>query len=190
MQLPQFRMESQLAQISIQQQAGKQMIKQPHADLSIEQPKAEISIEKIPSKLSIDQTQAWEEMNLMSTRKLVEKQAQAGLNSANEGTGRRAEQGTQLMRIELKSNPIKEQALVNGHNQMKRIGMKFIPSPFAVKIHYEPAEIKIKAQENKPVIQVVKNNPEISHERGNVEVAMEQYAQLEIDFIHLFSDSI
>ncbi|MGM8212553.1 DUF6470 family protein [Virgibacillus sp. W0430] len=181
MQFPRLQMESQRAQIVIQQQAGKQTIQQPAARLSIEQPKATLTIKTKPSKLTIDQSQAWEEMNLMSTKQHIKKQADTGMNNALEGAGRRAEQGTQLMRIETKGNPIKDQAYVNGSTQQKRIGMKFIPSPFAVKINYERADVDIFVKVNRPTIQATRNQPELHYERGKVDIAMKQYAKLTIN---------
>lgn len=181
---PQIRMQSEMAQIGIEQHLGKQFIRQPAANMSIEQPKADMTIRTKPSKLTIDQTQAWEETNLMSTRKLAKKHADNGMQIAQEGTARRAEQGTQLMRIETEGNPIKEQAIVNGHPQMKRIGMKFIPSPFSVKFYYEPSEVEIGVKVNKPIIHTKVNKPEVAYERGNVNIFMERYNHLEINVEH------
>lgn len=190
MRSPQIKMESKQAQITIQQLPAKQTIKQKEAALSIEQPKAMLSIETKPSRLSIDQSQAWEEMNIMPTSRWIKKQAQEGVKIAGEGTGRRAEQGTQLMQIEHGGNPIKEQARINGHSQQKRVGLKYIPSPFAVQFHYVPADVHINVKLNEPIIQVNTNRPEVSYERGKVEIAMKQYAQLHIDFDYLFSKTI
>lgn len=179
-----------MAQIRIEQHLGKQYIRQPAANMSIEQPKADMTLRTKPSKLTIDQSQAWDETNLMSTPKLVKKHAQNGMEIAKEGTARRAEQGTQLMMIEKDGNPIKEQAIVNGHQQMKRIGMKFIPSPFSVKFHYEPSDVDIDVKVNKPIIQTNINKPEIEYERGKVNISMERYHHLEIEVENLYSETI
>lgn len=188
MKMPQIRLTSQLAQIGMQQIKGKQYIEQPKADLSIQQPKAEMSIQSKPAKLTIDQTQAWEETNLMSTPRHIEKFAHEGLTAALEGAGRRAEQGTELMKIEQQGNPIVEQAIRNGYQQMKPISMKYIPSPFAVKINVEPAELQIDTMINKPNIQAIPQKPIHHYERGSLQIYMEQYEQLQIDFVNLFSE--
>lgn len=190
MQIPQIRLQSEMAQLDITQSSGQLNMSQPKADLSIEQPRAELNIQTTPSKLTIDQSQAWEDMNLMSTPRLIEKTASDGLQDSQEGTGRRAEQGNQLMRIESNSNPIVGQALINGHNQMKSIGLKYIPSTFSVKINFVPAQLNIEAQMNKPIINARKNDPKYDVKRGVVHIKMKQYESLNIDFVNLFTELV
>ncbi|MDY0408916.1 DUF6470 family protein [Paracerasibacillus soli] len=179
-------MESQFAQIQINQTSGTLTMEQPHATVSIQQPKAEISIETTPSTLTIDQTKAWEDMNLMNILRRTEKNAQEGHQALLEGIGRRAEQGQQLMEIEHNGNPLKEQAIVNGNRPEKSLGITFIPSNFAVQIHYEPAKVSIEARAKQPIIDIKANQPIIQYERGDVSIGMKQYAQLNIDFVNLF----
>lgn len=190
MQLPQIRIESQMARIQIQQTAGKQEIQQPKAQLSIQQPKADVSMKTTPSRLSIDQTQAWEEMGLMSNSKLIEKFANDAQQSLLEGISRRVQQGTQLMKIENNGNPIVSQAISNGHDQMKRLGIKFIPSHFAVKINYQPSEVKIDVKANRPIIDSKQQKPVINYQSGEVSTSILQYQDLKIDFVNLFSELI
>ncbi|WP_099159878.1 DUF6470 family protein [Virgibacillus ndiopensis] len=190
MQLPQIRMSSQMAQITIQQTPGHQEIQQPEADLSIQQPKAEISMKTTPSKLRIDQTQAWEDMNLMHISKRIEKFASDGRQRLLEGIGRRARQGNELMEIENKGNPIASQAIENGYDGMKKLGITFIPSQFAVKINYQPSDLQIDVKVNKPIIDAEPHRPIHKYEPSNVNIGMKQYQDLQIDFVHLFSESI
>lgn len=190
MQMPQIQMQSQMAQITIEQSAGKQEIRQPKADLSIQQPTSDVSIQTTPSRLTIDQTQAWEDVNLMSTARLIEKSSQEGQSGLFEGMSRRAEQGSELMKIEAGGDAIVQQAIVNGHNQMKMIGMKYIPSHFAVKINYQPSEVHIDAQANRPIIEARANSPEHTYDPGMVDIRIKNYQQLDIDFTNLFSESI
>lgn len=89
MELPQIRMQSQMARITMMTQPATQEIRQPKADLSIHQPHAELSIRTIPSKLTIDQTQAWADMNLKTAPLSIEEFAQLGMQGAQEGTARR-----------------------------------------------------------------------------------------------------
>ncbi|MEC5422858.1 DUF6470 family protein [Virgibacillus sp. C22-A2] len=187
MRLPQIRLESQRAEIQIQQSAGKQEIRQPKADMTIQQPKAELSITTSSSKLQIDQTQAWEDMNLMHIFKRNDRFAQEGRSAAQEGMGRRAQQGTEMMRIENEGNPLVNQAVTNGHTPMKALGIKFIPSQFAVKTSYQPSEVKIEVQTNKPIIESTVNKPEHTYERSQLEISMKQHHNLDIDFINLYS---
>jgi Family of unknown function (DUF6470) len=188
MNLPQIRMQSQLARINMVSQPARQEIRQPKADLTMEQPRADISMRTTPSKLTIDQTQAWEEMNLLSIERLNEKYAQDGKQAVLEGIGRRASQGTELMKIENKGNPLISQSYQNAYEPMKDLSIKFVPSPFAVKIHYQPSEVEIDVRPNKPIIEARANKPEITYVPGSLDISMANYQSLEIDFINLFSD--
>lgn len=190
MRLPQIRLDSQMAQINIRQIAGKQEIKQQQADLSIEQPKASLEIQTTPGRLTIDQTRAWEDMNLLSPLRSVEVAAQEGMNGLKEGMQRRAQQGAELMEIENGGDPIINQAIINGHDQMKSLGLKYIPSHFSVDIHYQPSNVEIEASANKPVINVKTNRPEHNYQTGSVEIQMEKYNTLNIDFANLYTETI
>lgn len=186
MQFPQIRMESQMARIGIVQNKAFIEQSQPKATLSIEQPKADMSIRQVKGKLSIDQSQAWEEMNLGSTQRLIEKHADESMRAASEGTARRAEQGAELINIHNGADMIAEQAVQNGGQPMKTLSFKYIPSPFAVKLHYERGDVEIDVNENKPIIDAQMNKPELTFHRGGVDISMEQYAQLQIDFDNLY----
>jgi len=188
MELPQIRMQSQMARISITTQPARQEIQQPKADLSIQQPHAEVSMRTTPSKLTIDQTQAWEDMNLRSVSRLTEKFAQDGKQAVAEGTGRRASQGTELMKIENKGNPLVSQAFQNAHEPPRALGIKFIPSLNAVKINYEPSKLDINIQPNKPIIESRVNKPEINYIPGSVDITLAQRESLEIDFVNIFPE--
>ncbi len=183
-------MESQLARIQIQQTPGKQEIQQPKARISIQQPKAEVTMKTTPSKLSIDQTQAWEDMGLMHISKRIEKFANDGRQGVLEGIARRVQQGAELMKIENSSSPIVNQAITNAQDQMKQLGIKFIPSHFAVKIDYQPSEVQIDVNVNQPIIDNKAQKPIINYQPGEVSTSMQQYHDLQIDFINLFSESI
>ncbi|WP_284139267.1 MULTISPECIES: DUF6470 family protein [unclassified Virgibacillus] len=189
MKLPQIRIETQMAKIALQQQPGKQEIKQPKADVSIQQPRAELTITRTPSKLQIDQTKAWEDMNLMSILRRNDIVAAEGKQGALEGTGRRAQQGQELMKIENKGNPIINQAIVNGHKAQKPIGIDFIPSRFAVKIDFQPGMLDIDVTPHKPQIEIMPRKVEHRYENGEVDISMKQQAALSIDFVHASVDN-
>ncbi|GIO26431.1 DUF6470 family protein [Ornithinibacillus bavariensis] len=188
MELPQIRMQSQMAKIYMVSQPARQAIRQPKADLSIQQPHAEISMRTIPAKLTIDQTQAWEEMNLLSVERLNEKYAQDGKQAVLEGIGRRSSQGTELMKIENKGKPLISQSFQNAYEPMRELGIKFVPSPFSVKTHYQPSNVEIDIQPKKPIIHAQSNKPEVTYVPGSVDISMAQYQSLEIDFINLFPE--
>lgn len=176
-----------MARIGLEQTPAKMNMRQRPADLSIEQPKADMSITTTKGKLTIDQSQAWEDLNLMNTIRLNQKFAQEGVKAAQEGTSRRAEQGAELVKIETGANVIAEQAIQNGHPPMKQLSIKYIPSHFSVKFSYEPAKVNIDVKANKPNIQVQINKPELDFERGGVNIYMEQYPELKIDFVDVYA---
>ena len=186
MQFPQIRMESQMAKIGIKQTPAQIELQQGKAQLTIEQPKADLSIRQPKGKLTIDQSQAWEEMNLESTKRLNEKFASEGIQAAYEGTAKRAEQGAALLDIHNGMDVFAEQAYQIGNPPMKTLSIKYVPSPFAVKLHYEKGDVEIDVKENKPIIDAHINKPDLTFHRGNVDITMEQYAQLTIDFDNLY----
>lgn len=188
--VPQIRMQSQFAKIGMEQQFASLNIQQPKADLTIEQHHAKMAIEAPQGELIIDQSQAWEEVNLMSTPRLIEKQGAEGLQAAAEGAARRAEQGDELMKIEQTNHPTYSQALENGFRQQKSLSLKYIPSPFAVKIDYIPAEVHIEFITQAPTIVAVQNRPIIDFEPSVLNIYMEQYESLEIDYENLFSTTV
>lgn len=188
MQIPQIRMESKMARIEIIQQHGEVELHQPKADLSISQPKADVSIQTSKGKLTIDQTQAWEDMNLMSVLRFTEKNANKGRQAIDGGTVRRARQGNELMRIENDSDPISSQAITNGGKQYKLIGLKYIPSVFSVKLDYEPGTTTINSIANSPIIDATVRSPQLSFNRGGVHVNMAQHNELHIDFVNVGSE--
>lgn len=187
MKFPQLQMESVRGRISIEQNPAKIEIRQAKATQTIEQPKAEMSIQTTKGKMNIDQSQAWEDRLLMSTIRLNEMHAQEGMRAIQEGTARRAEQGAQLLQIEHDGNVIADQAIENGHPQMKQLSIKYVPSPFSVKLNYEPAKVDIDIQARQPIIDVQINKPELTFERGPVNITMEQYPELHISVIDLYT---
>src|SRR5699024_4527663 len=159
------------------------------ADLSITQPNASILIKSANSKLMIDQSQAFEEANLYGPLRAIEKEAQAGRQAIQEGTKRRAAEGVQLADIHLDRNQIAEQAKQitkqkkkKGYRQYTPPSIKYIPSPFSVKTHYEKGSLSMDVQTNEPKINVKINKPVIDHQRGGVEISMAQHPYLSIHF--------
>lgn len=78
MEIPQIRMHSQPAKIQIQTEPAQLHMSQTSGDLTIRQPKAEISMRTKQGKLNIDQSQAWEDMNLLSAKKASPKMRRPG----------------------------------------------------------------------------------------------------------------
>lgn len=183
--MPQIRIESVKGQIGMKTIPANQSIEQPKAVVEIQQPPAELHIERRPSKLTIDQTKAWEDMNLKSTTRLIEGFAQEGRQQAMEGTARRAEEGDELMRIENGGNPIPSIAKRSSERPEASFNIGFIPSPFSVKLHYEPSVLDIQWTRRDPIIRVEPQKPVVDYEPGKVDIYMEREPSLKIDFVNL-----
>lgn len=184
MNIPQIRLESRFAKIGLQTNQAELQIEQPKADLSIQQPKAELDIERTPSKLSIDQTQAWDDMDLKHISRRNEEAADQGIQDALEGTARRSQQGDELMRIENGGNPIASQAEVNSQSQQFEFNIGYVPSPFSVKIDFQPSTVKINVKRNDPIIESKINKPVYDYKPGNVDVTLVERNSLKIDFVN------
>ncbi|WP_068673078.1 DUF6470 family protein [Oceanobacillus sp. Castelsardo] len=185
MQFPQIRLQSQHAQIQLSIKDATLEMQQPKADLSIQQPPAELSIRTTPGKLNIDQSQAWAEMNLKTIPQLVQDFAAEGRSKSLEGIGRRASEGAELMQIENGGDPLVSQAVNHAFEPMKRLGITFIPSPFSVKMNYQPAEVQVDVKVNKPIIESSINKPVIHYEKGSVETSLKLKEDLQIDFVNI-----
>lgn len=183
--MPQIRIESIKGQIGMRTIPATQTIEQPKPIVEIQQPPAEMHIERRPSKLTIDQTKAWEDMNLKSLPKIMEEFAQEGRSKAMEGAARRAEEGDELMRIEYGGNPIPGIVKRNSERPEASFNIGFIPSPFSVKLHYEPSVLDIQWTRREPMIQMEPQKPVIEYEPGKVDIHMEREPSLKIDFVNL-----
>ncbi|WP_186580800.1 DUF6470 family protein [Aquibacillus kalidii] len=184
MEIPQIRIQTQLAKLQIHTEPATLTMEQPKAIQSIEQPKADIKIKTIPSKLSIDQTQAWNDMDLKNVFKRTEEAANLGKQDLFQGIARRIQQGAELMKIENKGNPIKRQAIENGFDEPKQFNIGWIPSAGSVKIHYQKAKVEINVTPRKPIIETTPQKPEVIYNVGDVEITLGQRNELTIDFVN------
>jgi hypothetical protein len=185
MDFPFLRMESKFAKLGLNIIKGEQTINQSPAEITIEQPHAELSIETIKGKLSIDQSKAWEDMDLKSIKKRIEEFAQNGFQDNMEGIARNAQQGDQLMKIENKGNVIAIQAESNSRSRELEFNIGWVPSPFSVRISYEPAILNINWKLNNPIITAKVNKPHIEYVSGKVSGEMLQYPELNIEVVGL-----
>lgn len=180
MQLPQLRMESQLAKIQINQKDARLEIKQEQPQIMIQQPKPEVIIRTTPSKLSIDQTEAWADMNLLSIFKRNDRFAGEAIQAVQAGIARTAREGKELMKIENGGNPIAAQARRMSSPPPKELGIKFIPSHFSVKTDYQPAEVHIDVTTHKPIIDAQIHAPQFTYYPGELETSLLQRNYLKI----------
>ena len=185
MQIPQIRMQSNLAKIEISTTPSQQYIEQPKAQLDLQQPKADMTIQTTPGQLNIDQTRAWESMDIKHIFRRIEENAQKGMNDALNGVARRASEGDELMRIENGGSPIASQATRNSELLNYDYNIGFTPPPFSVKINYQPSRLNIQVNPNQVINNTVAQKPIIDYKEGQVSTRMKQYAGLNIDFINL-----
>jgi len=178
MRIPQLKMESTNAMIAIRQTASQLNIHQEQVEVEIRQPKADLQMKSKKGKLSIDQSQAFAEANLKSALRWNQDIAARGRQHASSGTARRARQGNQLIDIHKGANALVALAKENGHPPDKVMGIKYIPSPFSVKVHYEPGNIDIKVQSHNPQIDAHTKKTDIAANRGGVSISMAQEAYL------------
>ncbi|AST93341.1 hypothetical protein BC6307_19770 [Sutcliffiella cohnii] len=157
-------------------------IEQPQATIDIQQPHAEVSMQTIPSKLTIDQTQAWEDMGLKHIFRSIEEEAKKGHQHVQEGMARRASDGDELMKIENKYNALTEISKRNGTRKMHEFNIGFIPSPFSVKIDYQPSELNVDVKVNKAIINSHANKVNLTYQPGSLDFEIKQYNSIDIDF--------
>lgn len=182
MQMPQIRLQSQKAQIELQTTPATQTIEQPQADMYIEQPHPELVIQTTPGRLNIDQTQAWHEMDIKSVLKRVEEFANKGYQDWLEGIARVASEGDEMMQIENGQDAIVAQATRILEGEIYDTNITWIPSPFSVKINYQPANLNLQWNTHKPNINVQTHKPSTSYQPGEVNARLKQKPELHIDF--------
>lgn len=184
MELPQIRLSSDRASLSIRMEKGHQSIEQPKAELHIQQPKADMTIKQPTGKLTIDQTNAWHNLGLKSSRVRTEETADHAKRTVLEGTARMAEEGDELMRIENGGEPLADQAARNAIWQFD-YPLDGMPVYDLVSIDYQANEPEISFAKKEPVIEAVPQKVRYDYQPGNVDVFMEKYAALDIDFVNL-----
>ncbi|MGP4040730.1 DUF6470 family protein [Gracilibacillus sp. D59] len=185
MQLPQIRLQTQVARIGLKSHDAQLQIDSGPAKQSIRQPKADIQIRTTPSKLTIDQSKALADVGLKPITELNAEFAQEGKQKLLEGIARRRRQGDELMKIEDGGNPIVRQVKENSQDPQRQFNIGWIPSANGVKIDYRPAEVNIKVTPQKPQIETQPTKTQYQYQSGNVEVYLLQKSWLEIDFVNL-----
>lgn len=190
MNFPTLTMHSQMGRIAMQSTSSRQQLSQPQADITIEQPAAQLQIQTKKPSLHIDQTQAFADAGLKSVKRMIAEQAQQGYQAFLQGMGRRAAQGSALMKIENGGNVIAQQAEANAYNHPKQIGLAYIPSPLSVQIHYESGDVDIQVRTQKPRIDAIARPPQMSHIRGDLSIYMAQHPSLQIDVAPTFYERV
>lgn len=183
MQIPQIRMQSQFAKIAINTTPARQSIQQPKAEMHISQPKAEMKIKQNPGRLTIDQTQAWEELGLKSMKSFTRDNTQKAYRKASEAISKIVTDGNEMLNFHNGVNAYAEQARRHANPPPADVNIKYIPSPFSVKVHYQRGKVDINVQTRQPIIDAQTRKPIISYQPGDVNVSLQQKNSLHIDFV-------
>lgn len=179
-----------MGRIAMQSTNSRQELSQPKADMSMEQPSAQLRIQTTKPTLLIDQTDAFADAGLKSVKRVIAEQAQRGYQAFLQGVGRRAAQGSELMKIENGGQAIIQQAKANAYEGIKNIGVSYIPTPLSVQIAYDPGDVDIQVTPQKPRIHAVARPVEASHVRGDLSVYMAQSPSLHIEVEPKFFERI
>lgn len=183
MNIPKLQINSTKVKIGLNIQKPVQEIEQPSANLDLQQPKAIQTMKTTKSQLSIDTEQARADVDLKSIRRRMEEFAAEGHQAVSEGIGRRAQEGTELMKIERGGNPIKSQAQQSGRQPYSSLGIKFVPSYGSVKVKFEPGSVDIQVEPQQVINNTTINKPIHNYTPGKVKVEMLQHASLTIDWL-------
>lgn len=186
LKIPQLQIATTDIKVNMQIQDPIQKIHQKKADLIINQPAATVNISSKAAKLLIDQSQAWGELGLLTTKELIAKYAQEGQQAVLKRISKDASEGRQMMESAGKGSGSQIAAnLAKQKHGPKRvpINIKFIPSIGSVDINYVPGNVNINITPQKPKIDAHINKPTHHYTPGKVTYEVVQKPSIEIDFI-------
>ncbi|MCM3443755.1 DUF6470 family protein [Metabacillus halosaccharovorans] len=178
----QIQMKSSSAVLAIEKSPSKLNIQQPQAQMDIQQPKPRIEMNKTLPALTIDQTEAWADMNLKGIFRLISEFATEGNQAWMQYLAKTASEGNELMKIENGFGAIASQAKRNGQLPKHEFGLGFIPSPFSVKLNYQPGDVQIQFQPQKLISNITPQKPMIHYQPGSITYHLEQKNSLQFDF--------
>lgn len=181
MEMPRLNVQTTKGLLGLSTTKPVQRIEQRPATLSIEQPKAVQTFRTNKPQLHIDTTQARADVDLKSSMMRWEEVASYSRQSLAEGMGRRASEGSEMMRIENGGNAFAAIAQRSGR-QMKALGIKFIPSYGSVKINFTPGRVEIQSEQQKPIISAQIHKPTHDYIPGKVTAEMIQYPSIDISW--------
>lgn len=181
MNIPQLQIQTTPAKIGLQVTKPVQDIQQPKATLSIEQPAAILEMSTTRPQLSLDTTENRADIDMKSVFRRSAENAQYGMQKALEGTGRRAQEGQQLMKIENGAS-IADIVKQNTERPMADLQVKFVGNRLKIKTDITAGSLNINVTPQKPKIDAQINKPIHNYTPGKVDVVMEQYGSIQIDW--------
>lgn len=181
MNIPQLQIQTTPAKINLQVTKPVQEIQQPRAGLSIEQPAAILEMSTTRPKISLDTTENRADIDLKSTFRRTAENAQYGMQKAQEGSGRRAQEGQQLMKIE-NGTTLADIIQQNTERPMAELQVKFIGDRTKIQTEITAGSLDINVTPQRPKIDTQINKPIHNYTPGKVSVEMQQYGSVQIDW--------
>lgn len=179
--IPQLQIQTTPARLSMQTIKPVQEIEQPRATLNIQQPAAILEMSTVKPKLTLDTTENRADIDMKSARRRISENAQYGIQKANEGIVRRAQQGQQLMKIE-NGATVADIVKQNSDRPMGVPQVKFIGDRSKVQIDFTTGSLDINVQIQKPIIDAQANKPIHNYTPGSVSIDVASYGSIDIDW--------
>ena len=184
MRIPQIQITTTDIQMKYHTTPASQQISQPAADLSISQPAAILNISTTSPHMQVDMSQFWRDVGLKPTGELISEYASKGRQQMLSGISKAMSEGRQMMMNAgkgQKGQAIQSIAKQNHGPKVSRIGLDFIPSYNAIKVHIQPGTTDIQITPQKPKIDVQVNKSVHDYTPGNVSGTMVVRPDIQID---------
>ncbi len=182
MNIPQLQIQTTSAKLGLQIDKPVQQIEQPKATQQIEQPAAILEMSTTRPQLSLDTTENRADLDLKSVFRRSSENAQYGMQQVSEGTGRRAQEGQQLMQIENGGNTIADIAKQNTTSPDAPVGIRFVGNRTKIQTDITPGSLTINARPQQVIHNSQVNQPIHTYTPGKVSGQVEQYASIQIDW--------
>ncbi|MFL0505717.1 DUF6470 family protein [Ureibacillus sp. 179-F W5.1 NHS] len=186
MNFPKLHITKTEIKLNMHIQDPVQIIRQPKANQTIKQPNGKLNIETTKGKLEIDQSQAWQDLGLLTPKESVQKYVADGRQAVLKGIAKAVQEGRQILENSGKGQGraiIANIAKQNHGPHRVPMNIKFIPSVGSVKIDYTPGKVETNYTPQKPEIDVQINRPIYDYKQGKVTHEVVQRPSIDIDFI-------
>ncbi len=181
MNIPQLQIQTTRAVLDLQIDKAVQQIEQPKATQQIEQPAAILEMSTTKPRLSLDTTENRAELDLKSPLRRSSENAQYGLQQVSEGTGRRAQEGQQLVAIENGGDTLADIAKQSTDRQIAPMNVRFVGDRTKIQTEISPGSLTINARPQKVTHTVQINKPIHNYTPGKVSGVMKQYPSIQFD---------
>lgn len=155
-------------------------ISQPKGELQIKQQKVAMEIDRELPRVLIDQSQCFKELGNKNLVEMAQEAAQLGRERVLEYTGKMAEEGDQLARIEQRRPVIAELAMAR-MEQEREWNIAFIPQS-RPKIDVT-GYLQINWRVLKGQMNYQPRVPKVSFQPGKLAIYMRQYGKVEIHYV-------